>query len=74
MDGKVIRMPVEENDIKWLTISCDVFFLENIAKDHGCLWNASDCQWYTINIDALPKLLQCCYDHGATLTGNFNWD
>eukprot|EP00961_Rhodomonas_salina_P102965 1384761-Rhodomonas_salina.2 len=64
----------EENAIKWLTISCDVFFLKNIAKDHGSLWNASDSQWYSINIDALPQLLQLCYDHGSTLTGNFNWD
>eukprot|EP00961_Rhodomonas_salina_P209175 2823215-Rhodomonas_salina.1 len=44
----------KENDIEWLTISCDVFFLKNIAKDHGGRWNASDRQWYSINIDALP--------------------
>eukprot|EP00961_Rhodomonas_salina_P226849 3067061-Rhodomonas_salina.1 len=44
----------EENDIEWLTISGDVFFLKNIAKDHGGRWNASDRQWYSINIDALP--------------------
>eukprot|EP00961_Rhodomonas_salina_P092904 1250573-Rhodomonas_salina.2 len=64
----------ESNDVEWLTISGKVFFLKNISKDHGGWWNAADRQWYSINIAALPKLLQKCYDFGMPITGNFNWD
>eukprot|EP00961_Rhodomonas_salina_P044025 591084-Rhodomonas_salina.1 len=64
----------ESNNVEWLTISCKVFFLKNITKDHGGRWNAADCQWYSINIAALPKLLQKCYYFGMPITWNFNWD
>eukprot|EP00961_Rhodomonas_salina_P207672 2802909-Rhodomonas_salina.1 len=64
----------ESNNVEWLMISGKVFFLKNIAKDHGGCWNAAARQWYSINIAALPKLLQKCYYFGMPITGNFNWD
>eukprot|EP00961_Rhodomonas_salina_P251333 3398057-Rhodomonas_salina.1 len=34
----------ESTNVEWLMISSKVFFLKNIAKDHGGCWNAADSQ------------------------------
>eukprot|EP00961_Rhodomonas_salina_P021411 287581-Rhodomonas_salina.2 len=49
-------------DVEWVNLSGEIWYLCNIAKDYGGRWSPATKQWLSILVEALPKLLQnlCC--------------
>eukprot|EP00961_Rhodomonas_salina_P103095 1386278-Rhodomonas_salina.1 len=45
-------------DVEWLNLSGEIWYLRNIAKDFGCRWSPTMKQWVSISTEAMPKLLQ----------------
>eukprot|EP00961_Rhodomonas_salina_P286847 3876383-Rhodomonas_salina.1 len=61
-------------DVEWLNLSGEIWYLCNIAKDFCGRWSPATKQWVSISTEALPKLLQAIYDYWYPLTGNFNFN